>query len=538
MIQTLMKLPNYSVAVVLCILSTLWLSTTSNPIIENFLKCLPDQSHSNHSISEAIYTRQNATFESVLLAYVRNCRYHTPTTPKPLAVVTAKHESHVQATVICAKRHGLQIRIRSGGHDYEGLSYVSHVPFVVLDMFHLRAIHVDVADESAWIESGATVGELYYEIAKKSKVHGFSAAAGPTVGVGGHFGGGGYGVMMRKYGLTVDNIEDAKLVNLNGTILDRKSMGEDLFWAIRGGGGASFGVILSWKIKLLPVPAKVTVFNIGRTLEQGATDVLYRWQHVAPKLPKEIFIRAMPQVLNTSLGNKAVEVSFIGFFLGQRDELLTLINGSLPELGLQKTDCIEMSWVESTVFWADYPVGTSIDVLLERPEGPTDNFKGKSDFVKEPIPKRDIESILKELLKIENMWMQWNPYGGRMSEISESETPFPHRSGNLFMIQYQISWEEEEIGATNKHLSLSRKFYEMMTPFVSKRPREAFQNYRDLDIGANLDNQTIFKIARLYGSKYFEGNFGRLVRVKTEVDPQNFFKHEQSIPPLSQDYLV
>ncbi|PRQ29818.1 hypothetical protein RchiOBHm_Chr5g0017951 [Rosa chinensis] len=115
----------------------------------------------------------------------------------------------------------------------------------------------------------------------------------------------------------------------------------------------------------------------------------------------------MPQVLNTSLGNKTVEVSFIGFFLGQSDELLSLINRSLPELGLQKMDCYEMSWVESTVFWANnYPVGTSIDVLLERPKGPTDNFKGKSDYVKEPIPKQDIEFILKELLKIENLWME------------------------------------------------------------------------------------------------------------------------------------
>ncbi|PRQ29819.1 putative cannabidiolic acid synthase [Rosa chinensis] len=136
-----MKLPS-SLAVVLFILSTLWLSTTSNPILENFLKCLPEQTHSNYSISEAIYTSQNATFESVLLSYIRNGRYLTPTTPKPLAIVTAKHESHVQATVICAKSHGLQIRIRSGGHDYECLSYVSHVPFVILDMFHLRAIHV------------------------------------------------------------------------------------------------------------------------------------------------------------------------------------------------------------------------------------------------------------------------------------------------------------------------------------------------------------------------------------------------------------
>ncbi|PRQ29816.1 putative tetrahydroberberine oxidase [Rosa chinensis] len=527
--KTLMKLPS-SVANHGQLLQIPFSKTSSNAFQNNLTPTTPSL--------KPFTLAKNATFESVLLAYIRNSRYYTPTTPKPWVIVTAKHESHVQATVICAKWHGLQIRIRSGGHDYEGLSYVSYVPFVILDMFNLRTIHIDVADESAWVESGAIVGELYYEIAKKSKVHGFSAATGPTVGVGGHFSGAGYGVMLRKYGLTVDNIEDAKLVNVNGTILDRKSMGEDLFWAIRGGGGASFGVILSWKIKLLPVPAKVTVFNIGRTLEQGASDVLYRWQHVAPNLPKEVFIRAMPQVLSTSLRNNTLEVSFIGFFLGQSDELLSLINGSLPELGLQKTDCFEMSWVESTVFWDDHPLGTSIDVLLERPRGPDHSMKGKSDYVKEPIPKQDIEYILKELLKMESGWMQWSPYGGRMSEISEWATPFPHRAGNLFMIQYSWSWEEEGIEATNKYLSLSRNFHKIMTPFVSKRPREAFQNYRDLDIGANLDNQTIFNIARVYGSKYFEGNFERLVRVKTEVDPQNFFKHEQSIPPLPQYYLV
>ena len=97
-----------------------------------------------------------------------------------------------------------------------------------------------------------------------------------------------------------------------------ESMGEDLFWAIRGGGGSSFGVILSWKIKLVPVPTKVTVFNLKRTLENNATDIVSRWQQVSHKLPKDIFIRAWPQVVNGGQkGKKTIEVSFVSHFLGR-----------------------------------------------------------------------------------------------------------------------------------------------------------------------------------------------------------------------------
>nr|GFD60002.1 reticuline oxidase-like protein [Tanacetum cinerariifolium] len=80
----------------------------------------------------------------------------------------------------------------------------------------------------------------------------------PTVAVGGHCSGAGYGNMIRKYGLTVDLIQDAELIDVNGRLLDRKSMGEDLFWAITGGGGASFGVVLSFTFKLVQVPPQVT----------------------------------------------------------------------------------------------------------------------------------------------------------------------------------------------------------------------------------------------------------------------------------------
>ncbi|KAJ1388095.1 FAD-binding, type 2 [Sesbania bispinosa] len=510
-------------------------ASDSSPL-ENFFQCLSTHSPPSNPASSTIYTPNNSSFLSILHMHTYNHRFSATTAPKPLAIITPLHESHVQGTVICAKNHGLQIRIRSGGHDTEGLSYVSDIPFVILDMFPFASVDVDIANGTAWVQVGATLGKVYYNIAEKSKIHAFPAGVCPTVGTGGHFSGGGYGNLMRKFGLSVDNIIDAKLVDVNGKILDRNSMGEDLFWAIRGGGGASFGVILSWKIKLVNVTPEVTVFRVKRTVEEGATDVVYKWQLIATKLHEDLFIRAMPEVVNgTQKGEKTIQVTFIGLFLGQTDKLLPLLNESFPELCLLPSDCIEIPWINSTLYWYNYPIGTPIEALLDVPKDPTlYYFKTMSDYVKEPIPKTALESIWKFMIKSESVRMEWNPYGGKMEEISASETPFPHRAGNLFLIEYLTSWGEDGVGATNRYLNISRSFYEFMTPYVSHSPREAFLNYRDLNIGANNpSNVTNMDIARSYGSKYFQGNFERLVSVKSRVDPENFFRYEQSIPPLS-----
>ncbi|EEF39182.1 Reticuline oxidase precursor, putative [Ricinus communis] len=531
----LRSLLNVSLLLPVLLLSLPWMPTSasSSGYEDNFFQCLLNLSQPSHPITSAIFAPDNASYSSVLQSYIRNLRFNMSSTPKPLLIVTALHESHVQASVVCAWKHGLQMKIRSGGHDYEGVSYVSDVPFFVLDMFNLRAVDVDVETETAWVQAGAILGEVYYRIAEKSKVHGFPAGICPTVGVGGHLSGGGYGNMMRKYGLSADNIIDAQLVDVNGRLLDRKSMGEDLFWAIRGGGGASFGVVISYKINIVRVPEVVTVFRVQRTLEQNATDIVDKWQHVAYNLDDDIFIRLTLEVVNATQGNgKTVRATFRCMFLGDSARLLATMKESFPEMGLVQSDCLEMSWLESVLFWTDFAVGTPTTALLRRTPPSITYLKRKSDYVKKPIPRDGLEKLWQKMVELQVPSLAFNPYGGKMGEIPSTALPFPHRAGNLWKIQYATNWNVEGTEAANHYIDLTRQLYDFMTPYVSKDPREAFLNYRDLDLGINHNDgkKKSYLEGRTYGIQYFKENFDRLVQVKTKVDPGNFFRNEQSIP--------
>uniref|UniRef100_A0A1J3HPB0 Cannabidiolic acid synthase-like 1 n=1 Tax=Noccaea caerulescens TaxID=107243 RepID=A0A1J3HPB0_NOCCA len=512
--------------------------TSSTSLQDDFIKCLHRNTNVDFPLDKTFFTpqRNSSNFKEVLNSTVWNQRYMTKSMPKPEFIFKPAHESHVQASIICSKKLRIHFRVRSGGHDYEGLSYVSQMetPFVLIDLWKLKQINVDIEDNSAWVQAGATTGELYYRIAEKSKVHGFPAGLCSTVGIGGHITGGGYGTLMRKYGLSTDNVLDARIVDANGQLLNRTAMGEDLFWAIRGGGGGSFGVILAWKIKLVPVPETLTIFTITKTLEQDAGfKILSKWQRIVDKLVEELSIR----VLFRNTGNKTVTTTYRGEFLGEKGTLMEVMNKCFPELGLTQEDCIEMSWIETVVNNAGFTTRPPppLEILLQ-PSSPYGRpyFKAKSDFVKEPIPVLGLKGMFKRMIEEDASFLIWKPYGGMMARIPESEIPFPHRNGTIFKIHYFTKWSENGSSSDDKHMKWIRELYSYMTPYVSSNPRQAYVNYRDLDIGQNKknDSEDNFRRAQIWGAKYFKNNFNRLVKIKTKVDPENFFRHEQSIPPL------
>ncbi|KAL1214961.1 Berberine bridge enzyme-like 28 [Cardamine amara subsp. amara] len=501
---------------------------------QDFISCISRLINDNTVESEVIHTSKDSSFSSILDSSIQNPRFSVPETPKPISIITPVKASDVQTTIKCARLHGIHVRTRSLGHGYEGLSYIAYnKPFVVMDLRNLRSISLDLDNRTGWVQTGATTGELYYEIGKTTKSLAFPAGIHPTVGVGGQFSGGGYGTLLRKYGLAADNIIDALVVDARGRILDRQAMGEDYFWALRGGGGASFGVVLSWKIKLVDVPSTVTVFKVHKPSEKEAVRIINKWQYVADKVPDDLFIKATLERSNEN----AVHALFTGLYLGPVADLLTLMEEKFPELDLEVEDCTEMSWIESVLWFVDFPKGESLGVLANR-ERSSLSFKGKDDFVQEPIPEAAIRELWRRLEAPEARFSQliFTPFGGKMSEIAEHETPFPHREGNLYEIQYLASWREEEDqkkAETEKYLKWVESVYEFMTPYVSKSPRGAYVNFMDLDLGKYLGNEkTKYEEGKSWGVKYFKNNFERLVRVKTSVDPTDFFCNEQSIPLL------
>ena len=217
------------------------------------------------------------------------------TDARPAAVVRVADVDDIGTTVRFAADAGLELAIRSGGHSYVGFGTTQGG--IVLDLGRMKGIQVDPGSRSAWAEAGLTTGEVGASTAPHGLIIGFGDTA--SVGIGGITTGGGSGYLVRRDGLTIDNLEAAEIVTADGELHQVDGgRDQDLFWAIRGGGG-NFGVVSRFKYHLSPV---ASVFG-GMLILPATPETLAGFVEAAGAAPDELSTIAnvmptmpMPQV--------------------------------------------------------------------------------------------------------------------------------------------------------------------------------------------------------------------------------------------------
>jgi FAD/FMN-containing dehydrogenase len=410
---------------------------------------------------------------------------------KPLAIAWPLGADDVVKAIGWARKHGIRLVARSGGHSYCGFSTVQNG--LVLDFGRMKRIRLQGRTVTIW--PGVLLGEVYAGLAKYSLV--VPAGSCKTVGVSGLALGGGHGFYSRKYGLTCDNVMELEIVTADGKRrVCNANQNADLFWACRGGGGGNYGIVTRWTFRAHPV-GPIATFRIVWPWSQLQA-ALQAWQSFAPNAPDELFSVFRVAAVGPG-GSPGVTAS--GQYLGTQPALASLIQ-PLASAGTPTTvSTTARTYIEAVNYWGGGDF--------------RETFAAKSDYARKPLPPAAIGAIGSALEARATSVpgsgvLILDSYGGAINRVPKAATAFAHRDA-LFSFQYLAIWGSPTV--TQPNLAWLRNFHKAMRPFVSG---EAYVNYCDED----LTNAP----AAYYGS-----NLKRLRAVKKKYDPAGFFRYAQSV---------
>jgi FAD/FMN-containing dehydrogenase len=419
---------------------------------------------------------------------------------QPAIIVRCAGVADVRRSVVFARDNGLPLAVRGGGHNIAGSAICDDG--LVVDLSPMKSVRVDPATRRAYVEPGATLGDFDHE----AQAFGLATPLGinSTTGVAGLTLGGGFGWLSRKYGMSVDNLVSADVITADGELLHAsEDRHEDLFWAIRGGGG-NFGVVTMFEFALHPVGPQVFGGLVVLPLEQ-AKAALVKYRAAVEAMPDEltvwVVLRLAPPLpfLPPEVHGKPI-IAFAICYNGPLDDGPRAVEevrrfgtpygeqlGPMPyEMWQKAFDPLLTPGARN--YWKSHNLAQLQDGLLDV----------LTDAIgKLPSPQCEIF---------------FGAIGAQTSRVPVEAMAYANRDTN-YVMNVHGRWSEPSEDA--QCIAWARAFFEASAPFALG---SVYVNF--------LTQDEAERISAAYGP-----NYARLVEVKNRYDPHNLFRQNQNIRP-------
>jgi hypothetical protein len=411
----------------------------------------------------------------------------------PALVVQPNGVTDIRNAVTFARERDLLLAVKCGGHSYAGKSTCEGG--MQIDLSTLRHARVDVANRIAHVAGGSLLGELDRE----SMAVGLVTTAGTVshTGVGGLTTAGGFGRVGRRFGLALDNVVGADVVTADGRLLHVSAEeNDDLFWAIRGGGG-NFGIVTNFEFQLHPMQRTVVAGTVLYPFEL-AQDVYKVYRDHGTTAPDELYVDPMIlRPLGAPAGMAGFEICWSGAEK-HADKVLR------PFLSIGEP-------VMNSVQAADY-------VAVQRAWDNTDP-RNDAEYMKAGFVNAFTDELMRDILhgfepqERRGVMLYLQQSAGAIGQVPVEATAFAHRKSiaNMFV---SVTWpKDDEAGG---HIKYVRSYWNSLFPHTD--------GYYTVD---TLDESREERHAN------YQGNFPRLLELKRKYDPTNLFRLNANINPAA-----
>lgn len=407
----------------------------------------------------------------------------------PHAIFTPRDEEEVVYVLKVLKKYHLPFSIRSGGHCIEPGSLSSGY---VIDLRNFNKIIPNFDCHEAFIGAGCLLGQVTETLGRE----GFAIPTGSctSVGAGGLALGGGIGILDRPFGLTCDSVKSILMVNAEGRLLNiDKDHFPDLFWALRGGGNGSYGIVLGYIFRIHFVPV-VTYYKLSWDWDPTTIhEVFNRFQQWIVTLPNNI-------TSSLELEYRDRQLTFFMDGLKVGPEEFTEWESTFADLN-PKVTIKRDTYLGSAKFWTD--------------RDPFPFLKYKSEMLFRPLTDAPVQlaiDFFEQINQEKRTWLVAFALGALGGKVADFHTAYFPREAFAWWHQ-KIFWDKQKDDAAA--LAKLSAFYQSIQPYVSPF---VYANLVDYELGPT------------YLDAYYGDHVDELIRIKNKYDPKNLFRWRQSIP--------